>query len=69
MVKFWQTARKQRVIVNNATPDCLPVPSGVPQGSYLFVIYIHDIDDDVSSKILKLVDDTKKIASISSVED
>ena len=32
------------------------------------MIYIHDIDDAVSSKILKLADDTKITASISSVE-
>ena len=73
MVKCWLTDRKQRVIVNNATSDWLPVLSGVPQGSVLgpclFVIYINDIDDTVSSKILKFADDTKITASISSVEE
>ena len=33
------------------------------------VIYINDIDDDVSSKILKFVDDTKMIVIISSLEE
>ena len=55
--------RKQRVIDNNVTSDWIPVISGVPQGSVLgpclFVIYINDIDDAVSSKILKFADDTK----------
>ena len=72
-IKCWLTDRKQRVIVNNATSDWLPVLSGVPQGSVLgpclFVIYINDIDDTVSSKILKFADDTKITASISSVEE
>ena len=72
-IKCLPTDRKQRVIVNNATSDWLPVISGVPQGSVLgpclFVIYINDIDDTVSSKILKFADDTKITASISSVEE
>ena len=55
------------------TSDWIPVISGVPQGSVLgpclFVIYINDIDDAVSSKILKFADDTKITASIYSVEE
>ena len=38
-------------------------------GSCLFVIYINDIDDTVSSKILKFADGRKITASISSVEE
>ena len=60
-IQSWLTDRKQRVIVNNVTSDWIPVISGVPQGSVLgpclFVIYINDIDDAVSSKILKFADD------------
>ena len=72
-IQSWVTDGKQRVIVNNVTSDWIPVISGVPQGSVLepclFVIYINDIDDAVSSKILKFTDDTKITASISSVEE
>ena len=72
-IQSWLTDRKQRVIVNNVTSDWIPVISGVPQGSVLgpclFVIYINDIDDAVSSKILKFADDPKITASISSVEE
>ena len=72
-IKCRLTDRKQRGMVNNATSDWIPVLSGVSQGSvlgpYLFVIYINDIDDTVSSKILKFADYTKITASISSVEE
>ena len=46
------------------------MPPGSDLGLCLFVIHIHDIDDTVSSKILKLAtDDTKMTAGISSVEE
>ena len=45
------------------------MPQGSVLGPCLFVIYINDIDDAVSSKILKFADDTKITASISSVEE
>ena len=45
------------------------MPQGSVLGPCLFVIYINDIDDAVSSKILKFADNTKITASISSVEE
>ena len=63
-IQSWLTDRKQRVIVNNVTSDWIPVISGVSVlGPCLFVIYINDIDDALSSKILKFADDTKIAAS------
>ena len=47
--------------------------SGVPQGSVLglvlFLIYISDLDDDITSKVLKFVDDTKVFRKIKSDPD
>ena len=47
--------------------------SGVPHGSVLgpilFLIYINDLDDDITSKVLKFADDTKVFRKIKSDED
>ena len=44
--------------------------SGVPQGSVLghilFIIYINDLDDDITSKVLKFADNTKMFRKIKS---
>ena len=47
--------------------------NGVPQGSVLgpilFLIYINDLDDDITSKVLKFEDDTKVFRKIKSDAD
>ena len=57
------TDRRQRVIVEGEISNWKPVLSGVPQGSVLgpilFWIFINDLGDDLSSKVLKFADDTK----------
>ena len=64
-VEKWLTHRRQRVIVDGEISNLKSVLSGVPQGSvlgpllFLIYIYINDLEDDKSSKVLKSADDTK----------
>ena len=69
----WLTNRKQRVILNGEKSNWSNVKSGVPQGSVLgsilFLIYIDDIDDKVTSKLFKFADDLKLVNGISNIRD
>ena len=57
------TGRKQRVILRGTRSDWSSVTSGTPQGTILgpllFLIYINDITDCVSSTVKLYADDTK----------
>jgi len=62
-IKDFLTNRKQRVKLQNAISNESEVISGVPQGSILgpllFVIYINDLPNTISSKCKLFADDTK----------
>ena len=61
-IEKWLIGRRQRVVVDGEVSNWKAVLSGVPQGSVLgpilFLIYINDLDDDITSKVLKFADDT-----------
>ena len=72
-IREWLTNRKQRVCINGVKSDWRTVISGVPQGSVLgpllFIIYLNDLDSDISSNICKFADDTKIGRTINGPED
>ena len=67
-IEQWLTDRRQRVVVDGEISNWKPVLSEVPQGSVLgpilFLIYINDLEEGVTSKILKFADDTKLFRKI-----
>ena len=72
-INSWLTRRKQRVIVNGSASAWTPVKSGVPQGTVLgplmFLIYINDIGDRVSSNLWLFADDCILYRTVTSLED
>ena len=72
-IEKWLTHRRQRVIVDGEITNWKSVLSGVPQGSVLgpilFLIYINDLEDDISSKVLKFADDTKVFRKVTNDTD
>ena len=72
-IEKWLIERRQRVVVDGEVSNWKAVLSGVPQGSVLgpilFLIYINDLDDDITSKVLKFADDTKVFRKIKSDAD
>ena len=71
----WLIGRRQRVLVDGEVSNWKSVLIGVPQGSvlgpilFLIYIYINDLDDDITSKVLKFADDTKVFRKIKSDAD
>ena len=72
-IEKWLIDRRQRVVVDGEVLNWKSVLSGVPQGSVLgpilFLIYINDLDDDITSKVLKFADDTNVSRKIKSDAD
>ena len=72
-IKDFLQGRSQQVIVNRSTSSIAPVISGIPQGTVLgpvlFVIYINDLLDNITSDGVMFADDTKIFRQITSRKD
>ena len=72
-IEKWLTHRRQRVIVDGEISNWKSVLSRVPQGSVLgsilFLIYINDLEDNISSKVLKFTNDTKVFRKVTNDTD
>ena len=69
----WLTKRQQRVVLDNKASDYLPVKSGIPQGTVLgplmFLLYINDIDQNISSTIRLFADDCIMYRTVTTREE
>ena len=69
-IEKWLTVRKQCVLLDGETSDHIPVSSGVPQGTVLmFLIYINDITEDISSQLRLFTDNCLLYHTIKSEQD
>ena len=72
-IKSFLQDRTQQVIVNGSASSTASVISGIPQGTVLgpvlFVIYINDLLDEISSDGFMFADDTKIMRQIASRDD
>ena len=72
-LRCFLTERKQRVVVNGTSSDWSAVSSGVPQGTVLgqvlFLLYINDLPNSISSTVKLFADDSVVYRQIQRVED
>ena len=72
-IEQWLTDRRQRVVEDGEVSNWKSVWSGVPQGSVLgptlFLIYINDLDDSITSNVLKFTDYTKLFRKVNTEGD
>ncbi len=69
----WLSTRKQKFVINGKASIWRDVFNGVPQGSVLgpvlFLLFVNDVDDGITSKISTFADDTKITSRVTSSID
>ena len=72
-IEQWLTDRRQSVVIDGEVSSWKSVLSGVPQGyvlgPILFLVYINDLEEGVTGKILKFADDTKLFTKTKEIGD
>ena len=72
-IKYFLDNRTQTVVVDGKQSHTAPVTSGVPQGSVLgpilFLAYINDLPDNITSQVRLFADDTVVYAAILRMDD
>ena len=72
VIKDFLNNRNQRVVLNGKSSIWSPITAGVPQGSVLgpllFLIYINDLVDNVSSEAKLFADDTSLFTVVYDVD-
>ena len=73
-IEQWLSDRRERVeVVDGEVSNWKSVLSGVPQGSVLgpllFLKYINDLEDNITSNVLKFGDDTKVLRRVNTNTD
>jgi hypothetical protein len=71
-INQWLTTRTQRVVLHGDTSSLIPVKSGVPQGTVLgplmFLMYVNDIGEGLTSNIRLFADDCLLYHPITNVD-
>jgi hypothetical protein len=72
-LEAWLTQREQQVTIEGDKSSTAKITSGVPQGTVLgplmFLLYINDIGNDITSKIRLFADDSLLYLAISTKDD
>ena len=72
-IQTWLTTTSQRVVVDGEASETVHVDSGVPQGTVLgqlmFLLYINDFGDNITSSIKLFADDCLLFRNIKSIDD